>query len=509
VSMNVGVTPMHCVDAFADLQRPFSGNPAAVCLVHGDDDWMQGLAGEMNLSETAFCKLTSDLNKVLGIAKSPVHRLVLCVEASIDLEFADVTGAIRSSLVFDADVSFAVGSLVSQKGQNLGSLHVLAFAKLMGWNKKLTLRLWGEHYRAVLDEPAGAAHPNIRNFMADDAVIFTKNGVRVESPIVSFDVEVLKVLMERQSLGHMDRTCFLQAAHAAIKLPQQSSTNPDEASSLVAFLCALDLPWPSALSTQTSKNVAVVPSVDYKFPIDTVLSPKMLALCAQIKSPSLSHGVIQASLSVAFRVTDDNHVPMAHMMANFVRIMELDKSAATFLYELIYPHAAPSQAPTLVMADCASPPRFSSLSRPHVALRWMTPKVEVDLCGHATLAAAGVLFGLFHGLHQIAFDTRSGVLLANQSPNGEVELDFPVLLSDKPGPDVEKVSAALNIKNKDVLFTAGNGMDFVVLLSDEAFASHKADMSRVKALGGRGLIVTAKGQLSGVRFFSLLLCSCR
>src|SRR5689334_844014 len=48
--------PIHTVDAFTD--RPFSGNPAAVCLLDGarDDSWMQAVAREMNLSETAFLR---------------------------------------------------------------------------------------------------------------------------------------------------------------------------------------------------------------------------------------------------------------------------------------------------------------------------------------------------------------------------------------------------------------------------------------------------------------------
>src|SRR5262245_9090749 len=59
-------------------------------------------------------------------------------------------------------------------------------------------------------------------------------------------------------------------------------------------------------------------------------------------------------------------------------------------------------------------------------LRWLTPKVEVDLCGHATLASAHVLWqeGLASG-NEIRFSTRSGVLRAIRRGE-EIELDFPV-----------------------------------------------------------------------------------
>src|SRR5262245_61119545 len=54
-------------------------------------------------------------------------------------------------------------------------------------------------------------------------------------------------------------------------------------------------------------------------------------------------------------------------------------------------------------------------------LRWFTPAVEVDLCGHATLASAHVLGGA------LRFHTRSGVLTAQPAGDGLIELDFPAL----------------------------------------------------------------------------------
>src|SRR5262245_38278650 len=56
-------------------------------------------------------------------------------------------------------------------------------------------------------------------------------------------------------------------------------------------------------------------------------------------------------------------------------------------------------------------------------LRWFTPAVEVDLCGHATLASAHVLGG------ELRFHTRSGVLSAQPAGDGLIELDFPALES--------------------------------------------------------------------------------
>ena len=66
------------------------------------------------------------------------------------------------------------------------------------------------------------------------------------------------------------------------------------------------------------------------------------------------------------------------------------------------------------------------------SLRWFTPKNEVNLCGHATLATAHVLYEIgLHGIDkQIQFDTKSGVLTARIA-NKMIELNFPQLFVDE------------------------------------------------------------------------------
>lgn len=66
-------------------------------------------------------------------------------------------------------------------------------------------------------------------------------------------------------------------------------------------------------------------------------------------------------------------------------------------------------------------------------LRWFTPTVEVDLCGHATLASAHVVFErLTQGLDAVQFDTRSGELVASRLDDGRIELDFPARAPTRP-----------------------------------------------------------------------------
>lgn len=61
---------------------------------------------------------------------------------------------------------------------------------------------------------------------------------------------------------------------------------------------------------------------------------------------------------------------------------------------------------------------------PMFGLRWWTPTVEVSLCGHATLAAAHVVFGMHQNAELVEFSTLSGILKARRRGQ-EIELDFP------------------------------------------------------------------------------------
>ena len=67
-----------------------------------------------------------------------------------------------------------------------------------------------------------------------------------------------------------------------------------------------------------------------------------------------------------------------------------------------------------------------------VNLRWFTPEREVDLCGHATIASAHILWesGVFDAQQKVDFQTRSGTLRATNN-RGKVELDFPQLFVDE------------------------------------------------------------------------------
>lgn len=85
-------------------------------------------------------------------------------------------------------------------------------------------------------------------------------------------------------------------------------------------------------------------------------------------------------------------------------------------------------------------------------LRWFTPAVEIDLCGHATLASAYVLFHVL-GLagERVTFDSRSGPLGVTRRADGKLELDFPALPSQPiAGEPPELLSRGLGVRPQAV-----------------------------------------------------------
>ena len=123
-------------------------------------------------------------------------------------------------------------------------------------------------------------------------------------------------------------------------------------------------------------------------------------------------------------------------------------------------------------------------------LRWFTPAVEVDLCGHATLASAHVLWedGHLPKTAQARFHTKSGLLTADQ--NGAwIELDFPATPA-KPAATPAGLVEALGAKPT---FVGKTPFDYLVELESESTIRTLAP--NITALGeieARGVIVTAR-----------------
>ncbi|MBD1937190.1 PhzF family phenazine biosynthesis protein [Microcoleus sp. FACHB-68] len=121
-------------------------------------------------------------------------------------------------------------------------------------------------------------------------------------------------------------------------------------------------------------------------------------------------------------------------------------------------------------------------------LRWFTPAVEVDLCGHATLASAHVLWELQYldAGTQAKFYTRSGLLTAERQGNW-IELNFPKN-SPEPASAPGLLEQALGVELK---YVGKNKFDYLVEVdSEEALRQMQPDFVLLKTLPVRGIIVT-------------------
>jgi PhzF family phenazine biosynthesis protein len=137
-------------------------------------------------------------------------------------------------------------------------------------------------------------------------------------------------------------------------------------------------------------------------------------------------------------------------------------------------------------------------------IRWFTPTVEVDLCGHATLAAAFVLFNvLHHPGGAIRFHSPRSGRLAVEKQNGMLFLDFP---TDTPAllPDGQNtiIGQCIGMKPKALYRSK---FDYMAVIDSEiALQTLQPDLSAISELQARGLIVTAKGDSADFvsRFFA-------
>jgi len=139
-------------------------------------------------------------------------------------------------------------------------------------------------------------------------------------------------------------------------------------------------------------------------------------------------------------------------------------------------------------------------------LRWFTPAAEVDLCGHATLASAHVLWegGEVPKTTPIRFHSQSGPLTAEPAGDGWIELDFPAEpvapWDERPKEDV---AAALRLPPSDLRQVTANRLDLLVEVTSEGVVRElDPDLRKISELSCRGVIVTAAATDGGADFVS-------
>ncbi|PHT73244.1 hypothetical protein T459_24029 [Capsicum annuum] len=164
----------------------------------------------------------------------------------------------------------------------------------------------------------------------------------------------------------------------------------------------------------------------------------------------------------------------------------------------------------------------STMTNPRFRIRWFTPVDEVEICGHATLAAAHILFA--YGLVKsdtVEFLSRSGILIAKRvletkalnsqddwQKDYSIELDFPVVqVVETNFNDVPAISKSLNGASVVEINETLMGDHLILLSSGEAVAKCQPQIDQIKNCPGRGIIITGPAPHgSGFDFYSRFFC---
>jgi PhzF family phenazine biosynthesis protein len=126
-------------------------------------------------------------------------------------------------------------------------------------------------------------------------------------------------------------------------------------------------------------------------------------------------------------------------------------------------------------------------------LRWFTPAVEVDLCGHATLGSAHALWesGRLAPTEEARFHTRSGVLTAVRLADGWIQMDLPVTPTE-PAAGSNGLVDALGVT---ALYVGRSRFDYLVQVeSEKILRDLSPDLRRLCAIEARGVIVTSRAE---------------
>ena len=142
------------------------------------------------------------------------------------------------------------------------------------------------------------------------------------------------------------------------------------------------------------------------------------------------------------------------------------------------------------MENNLSETAFFVKEKDHFHIRWFTPLAEVDLCGHATLATAYVIFNhLSYGDPVVKFQSRSGVLTVKKEKD-LLTLDFPTDVIAK----VEAPEALLKAFSEKPKECWKGKTDFMLVFDNESHVlSANPDMRLINSQDARGVIITAPG----------------
>ena len=146
---------------------------------------------------------------------------------------------------------------------------------------------------------------------------------------------------------------------------------------------------------------------------------------------------------------------------------------------------------SIALENNLSETAFININESPIPIRWFTPTLEVDLCGHATMASAKILFEHFPGIagSEISFSSKSGILKVSKNAE-DICLNFP---ADDPEPQEMDAFFAEALGESPIEILRGTDDFLAVFNTEQQIQAMKPDFTKLAKINSRGVVISAPG----------------
>lgn len=146
---------------------------------------------------------------------------------------------------------------------------------------------------------------------------------------------------------------------------------------------------------------------------------------------------------------------------------------------------------SIALENNLSETAFININESPIPIRWFTPTLEVNLCGHATMASAKILFEYFPSIAgtEISFNSKSGILNVTKHAE-DICLNFP---TDKPEPQKMDALFAEALGESPIEIFRGTDDFLAVFETEQQIQAMNPDFSKLSKINSRGVVISAPG----------------
>ena len=146
---------------------------------------------------------------------------------------------------------------------------------------------------------------------------------------------------------------------------------------------------------------------------------------------------------------------------------------------------------SIALENNLSETAFININESPIPIRWFTPTLEVDLCGHATMASAKIIFEHFPDIagSEISFSSKSGILKVSKNAEN-ICLNFPV---DDPEPQKMDAFFAEALGESPIEILRGTDDFLAVFNTEQQIQAMKPDFTKLAKINSRGVVISAPG----------------